>query len=118
MEQVTDYQEIKTTEDAFASLGVNYQEWLEARKGLPDDEIAYGELKHIVKALNIGQELDKGYYPWFHHKSSPSGFSYHDYDYDCARTHSLVGSRLLMLDIRRATYAGKQFLSVYSRYIN
>lgn len=116
MEQVTDYQEIKTTEDAFAFLGVNYQEWLEARKGLPDDEIAYGELKHIVKAINGGKEVDKGYYPWFWHKSSGSGFSY--YDYFCDFSGSVVGSRLLMVDHKRAIYAGQQFIQVYNRYIN
>jgi hypothetical protein len=111
-----DYKSIKTVEQAFEFLGINYQEFLDKYKGLPDDEVAHAEIKHIVKALNGGEWIEKGYYPWFNHKSSPSGFSYGDCV--CAYTYSYVGSRLLLVDSARAEYAGKQFIKVYDRYIN
>ncbi|MBA4849462.1 hypothetical protein [Emticicia sp. BO119] len=128
-EQITEYERkskgfrsIKTVEDAFEFLGINYQEWLDKRNNLEPHEIAYGQLTIIAKALNGGEwmtydDTDKyKYYPWFHAKGSGSGFAFDDYG--CGGAYSGVGSRLCSKSREIAEYAGKQFLNIYNQYIN
>lgn len=112
----SDWKTLDTVEKCFEYLGEDYTKFLEDRKHLPVDEIAHAELKFIVKALNGGKWVEKGYWPYFSHKGSPGGFSYRGFDFDF--THSRVGSRLLLADSERAIFAGKTFLHKYDNWIN
>jgi hypothetical protein len=120
--KTTDYRDIKTVEDAYAFLGIDYQEWLEKHKDLEPNVIAYMQLTYIVKALNGGEWMNYDdtneykYYPYFAASGSGSGFSCVGYYYVCS--NSGVGSRLTLKTSERAIYAGKQFLPIYNQYIN
>lgn len=120
--KTTDYKDIKTVEDAFSFLGINYTEWLEKHKELPSDVLAYMQLTHISKAINGGEWMtyentnEYKYYPWFYAKGSPSGFSFGVCGY--VRGNSSVGSRLTFKTREMAIYAGKQFIEIYNQYIN
>lgn len=54
------------------------------------------------------------YYPWFDF-SSGSGLSYDGYGYD--GSYSYVGSRLCYKTSALAIYAGKQFSSIYAKFM-
>lgn len=120
--QAFNYQDIKTVEDAFDFLGVNYEEWLELNMGLDDHVKAYIQLTYVAKALNGGEwmnyeDIDEyKYYPYFNASGSAPGFSC--LDCGCVRSHSRVGSRLTFKTREMAEYAGKQFLNLYNQCIN
>ena len=120
--ETTHYTDIKTVEDAFEFLGLDYKKWLQAREDQEADVLAYEKLRVIVKALNGGRVMDYNntdenkYYPLFNSFGSSAGFSYGDYF--CAFSRSVVCSRLCLIDSDRATYAGKQFIEVYNQFIN
>ncbi|MFD2962794.1 MULTISPECIES: hypothetical protein [Olivibacter] len=113
---------IKSFEDVLDDQGISKEQWLKSIDGISDDEIAYKQIKLIVKSLNEGWEpnwSDGGqykYYPWFEFDSSGPGFSYLAYDYDS--TGSLLGSRLVYKSSELARYAGKQFESIYNKFLN
>lgn len=113
-----DYRDIKTFEDACASVGI---QWIEP-ESLPDDVVAYMKLRIICQALNGGKWMDYSdtdetkYYPWFNASGSASGFSCGGYG--CVHSLSHVGSRLVYASSEMAKYAGNQFLNIYNQYIN
>jgi hypothetical protein len=119
-QNVTD--RIKSFEDVLEDLGLSSGEWSATIKDLSDDEIAYRQIKLVVKSLNEGWEPNWSdddeykYYPWFEFDSSGPGFSCFDYRYD--RTHSSLGSRLVYKSSELARYAGKQFESIYNKFLN
>ena len=118
----SDFRDIKTIEDAFDFLGLNYESWIEQYKHLPTDVLAYMQLTHIVKAINGGEWMDYSdtdvckYYPYFNASGSAYGFSF--CYCDCDSSGSLVGSRLCFKSRELAEYAGKQFSNIYNQYIN
>ena len=81
---------------------------------------AMAELSVIATALNEGWEANwadgdqRKYYPWFEHKSGV-GLSYGGYLYGVS--HAGVGSRLCYKTSDLATYAGKQFQSIYQKFL-
>lgn len=112
---------VKTFSDVLSENLISNQEWEEQNVGLSKDEIAYRAIKLIAKALNEGWEPDWDdddqykYYPYFEW-SVGSGFSF--FDYGCVNSHSFLGSRLYFKSSELATYAGKQFISIYNDYLN
>ncbi|MCY4781780.1 hypothetical protein ORI89_19190, partial [Sphingobacterium sp. UT-1RO-CII-1] len=116
------YTDIKTFEDACLATGRTLKSFESEHKGKSDDSYAYEQLKIISEALNGGNHMDYSdtdeykYYPYFNSVGSSVGFSYVDYHFDAA--HSGVGSRLTYKSSEIATYAGKQFLDIYNKYIN
>ena len=121
-QKISGYKEIKTVDDAFSFLGMDYGKWIVQHKDLPEDVQAYMQLTYIAKAINGGEWMDYSdtsvnkYFPWFHASGSASGFSCVDYGY--GRSNSLVSSRLCFKTREMAIYAGKQFLDIYNQYIN
>lgn len=119
---ISDFRNIKTIEDAFEFLGLNYQEWLEKYKDLTEDVLSYMKLTFIAKALNGGKWMDfedtkeDKFYPYFNASGSASGFSY--CACDCGALVSDVVSRHCYKRREIAEYAGKQFLNIYYHYIN
>ena len=107
-------EKIKTFEDACEILGDEDDIICQSH---PADEVAYAQLKVIVKALNEGWQPDWNnsnqykYYPWF---VMEGGFRFDDVHYHC--TGSLVGSRLCFKSRELAEYAGKTFKKLYEQY--
>lgn len=119
-QKITD--RIKNYEDACKELGIepiDYDEMKDA--GFTQDEILYRKIKTITQALNEGWKADWNdsdqykWYPWF--KMSSGGFVF--YDTNCGRSvaHAGNASRLCFKSDELATYAGKQFLQLYSDFI-
>ncbi|MDR3026017.1 hypothetical protein [Chryseobacterium sp.] len=113
---------IKDFHDVLEVLGIDADDFEEENEGLEEDELAYRQIKLIVKALNEGWTPDwtnsseAKYFPWFKMgSSSGSGFSFGDYAY--WRTASYVGSRLCFKSRELAEYAGKQFTEIYKKYM-
>jgi hypothetical protein len=113
---------IKTFSDVLKHLKID-EDWFEENNdGLSGDEIAYRQVKLIVKTLNEGWVPDwtnsneTKYYPWFKMgSSSGSGFSCRvcvGWD-----SHSLFGSRLCFKSRDLAEYAGEQFTEIYKKYM-
>lgn len=111
---------IETFEEALEHQGIDKDAFEESCNGLEKDEIAYKKVKIIAKALNNGWTPDWDnsneykYYPYFD-MCSGVGFSYSFYD--CWDSHSFVGSRLCFKSSDLATYAGKQFESIYKDFL-
>lgn len=110
---------VKTFDDACQALGKNVEEEVRAMIGLSIDESAYRKLKIIVEALNEGWKPDwtngkwDKYYPWFN-LSSGSGLRF--FGYVDRASGSVVGSRLCYKSSELATYAGTQFIDIYSDF--
>lgn len=113
------FDEIKTFEDACKELDINPQAVYFGNN--TPDEIAYKKLKIIIKAINQGWTPDwnnsnqNKYYPYFEVLSSGFGFSFTSYH--CARTFTIVGSRLCFESRDKAQYVGKQFLQIYNDFL-
>lgn len=111
---------IETFEEALEHQGIDKDAFEESCNGLEKDEIAYKKIKIIAKALNNGWTPDWDnsneykYYPYFDMRSGV-GFSNSIYDYWHSRTY--VGSRLCFKSSDLATYAGKQFESIYKDFL-
>jgi hypothetical protein len=77
-------------------------------------------MAHIAKVLNEGWEPswnnsnENKYYPWFK-MNSGSGLSCSGYDF--VLSYTSVGSRLVFKSAELATYAGNQFLDIYSKFL-
>ena len=78
---------IKTFPDVLNHLGIDQDDFNEENENLEIDEVAYRQIKLIVKALNQGWVPDWSnlneykYVPWFNMSSSSGvGFSYLGYD--------------------------------------
>jgi hypothetical protein len=104
---------VKTYEDACEILRVNPGG---GSFGTPD-EIAYSQLKRIVRALNEGwtpdwnNENERKWSPWFY-LNSP-GFRFGDSYFGVTHRGSAGGSRLCFKTEELSTYAAKQFLEIY-----
>jgi len=113
---------IKTYEDACSELGVQPIDEAKMKQiGFTDDEITYRKIKTITQALNEGWKCDWNdsnqykWYPWF--KMSSGGFVFCDTYCDYSRASAGNASRLCFSSDEIATYAGKQFLQLYSDFI-
>ena len=113
---------IKTYEDACAELGEQPMDEKKLKElGFTVDEITYRKLKTIIKALNEGWKCNWNdsnqykWYPWF--KMSSGGFVFDDADFDYSDAGAGYASRLCFKSDELATYAGKQFLQLYSDFI-
>lgn len=119
-QKITD--RIKNYEDACKELGIepiDYDEMKDA--GFTQDEILYRKIKTITQALNEGWKADWNdsdqykWYPWF--KMSSGGFVFRAAGCDCSVATAGCASRLCFKSDELATYAGKQFLQLYSDFI-
>ncbi|ASK29690.1 hypothetical protein CEY12_06035 [Chryseobacterium sp. T16E-39] len=113
---------IKSFSEVLNILEIDEDDFDEENEDLSADEVAYRQIKLIVKALNEGWIPDwtnskqYKYFPWFNMgSSSGSGFSYGGYGGWNAR--SAVGSRLCFKSRELAEYAGKQFTEIYKQYM-
>lgn len=123
---------IKTVADACKALGTTIEEQFppEVKNLFTDDELAYRELKLVVKALNQSDGKpwepdysnwdERKYYPWPDVDTSDgnkagSGFSDGGYYYDYADT--FVGSRLCFKSRELCQYAFNQFNDIYKRWL-
>jgi hypothetical protein len=108
--------------DVLIELNIDGKEFVEQTKNLSPDELAYKQLKLIVKAFNEGWTPDwtnsneYKYYPWFK-MGSPSGGGFSYYDYAYWRTGSTVGSRLCFKSADLAKHAGQLFESIYKDFL-
>lgn len=114
---------IKTIDDACNELGINTSifENMADIDGVEDSgSIDFLKATIITKALNEGWKpnwedtSEYKWFPWFKMKSG-FGFSGSDCTYAYSNTH--VGSRLCFKSEELATYAGKQFESIYKNYL-
>lgn len=111
---------IETFEEALEHQGIDKAEFEASCKGLEKDEIAYKKIKIIARALNNGwtpdwdNDNEYKYYPYFNMQSGV-GFSHSHYDR--WRTTTSVDSRLCYKSSDLATYAGKQFESIYKDFL-
>lgn len=117
-QKVTD--RIKTFEDVLEDNDISELDFKKSCKGLSEDEIAYKQIKLIVKSLNENwtpnwdDSNEYKYYPYFDMKSGGGfSFSYCDGWY----THTAVGSRLCFSKSYLAEYSGKQFTSIYEKFM-
>jgi hypothetical protein len=109
---------IKNFDDVLRENGIKKSDFEKSCEGLTKDEVAYKQVKEIVKAFNEGWIPDWDdsnqykYYPWFK-MGSPSGggFSCHV----CAVWYagSDVGSRLCFKNSDLAKHAANLFLDIY-----
>lgn len=115
-QKITD--RIKTYDDACEAIGK--RPGFDLLDDDTPDEIAYKQLKTIIKALNEGwiPDWNNGnetkYYPWFEFKKD-RGFVFSGFGYDC--TCSVVGSRLCFKSRELAEYAAKQFQPIYNNFL-
>lgn len=112
-----DYKQIKTFEQALEFKGETLEQFNERTKGMDVDMKGLAKIHVIVFALNGGEYVKQGYYPWFYNPSGSSrSFSVlaYRYVYDLA----VVGARQLLKTSKLALYAGETFPNEYSEYIN
>jgi hypothetical protein len=114
-QKITD--RVKTFADACEVLEIDQDDiWDESDD---QDEVAYKQLKVIVRALNEGWEPnynnsnERKWYPWFY-MDKPAGFRLDVCFYGVAGT--TVGARLVFKSEELARYAATQFLGLYSSY--
>lgn len=113
---------VKSFSDVLEVLGIDEDDFEISNDDLEEDEIAYRQIKLIVKALNDGWVPDwtntnqYKYAPWFNMGSS-SGVGFSCYGYVSWSAVSGVGSRLCFKSRELAEYAGKQFTEIYKKYM-
>lgn len=119
---------VKTFEDACSVVGISVDDVLvkindaSPFKGIEKQLQAQAKLLVIAQALNQGwlpdweDEDQEKWYPWFAHRSSGFGFSYTGFG--LSRSGTTVGSRLYYATDELATYAGKQFESLYNEMLS
>lgn len=107
---------IKSFEDALAANGETLEQFNERTKNDTPDEVGYKKVKAIVLALNEGETVKSGYWPWFRRLSSGVGLSCYVYVLD--GVYANVGSRLLLKSSSLARYAGEQFAAEYKEWID
>ena len=113
---------IKTFADAYAEADDETKRIYDMSVTSPatEDELAYKQLKLIIKVINEGWMPDwnntnqKKWFPYFA-LSSGFGFSYSYYYYSNA--HTSVGSRLCFKSEELSTYVGNQFLNLYEQFL-
>lgn len=118
IKKITD--RIKTLQDALDYNGKTLERFNWETERDTDQQKATKELEEIATALREGKNLemqDYWYYPYFEKPAGlGSGFSYFDYRY--VFTLSSVGARLCVDTSEKATYMGKQFISIYNRHLS
>ena len=107
---------IKSFKDALAANGETLEQFNERTKNDTPDEVGYKKVKAIVLALNEGETVKSGYWPWFRRVSSGVGLSF--IDFVIVVGIALVGSRLLLKNSSLAIYAGEQFAAEYKEWID
>ena len=113
-----DFRDIKTFEDACELLGISPNDV--CHQNDLSDEIAYKQLKVIVKAINQGwtPDWDNGgqckWWPWF---GGRAGFACSYSNTSAAIAYASVGSRLCFESKEKSDYAGKQFLDIYKQFL-
>lgn len=111
---------INTFDDVLRFHKICPIEFWNSCSGLEDDEIAYRQLKLIVKAYNKNEIPDynnsnqRKYEPRFWLDSSGAGFS--SFDFDLWSTASNVGAHLVYLNSDNLRDAVGKFLDIYERY--
>lgn len=118
--QKVDFRTIKTIEDALKATSTDPESI--NLPGLADDELAYRQLKTIIKAINNDDNFpdwnnrrQAKWFPWFWVLPSGSGFSGSDPVHRYGTTH--VGSRLCFSSEEACGYARVQFEEVYKRFL-
>ena len=121
-QEVTPMQSIKTVEDALNVTGMPVTpEFNEVPEKLREYFKAVYEAVVITKAIVGDWKADwndgsqRKWYPWF--KMSSGGFVFCDTYCDYSRASAGNASRLCFSSDEIATYAGKQFLQLYSDFI-
>lgn len=113
----------KTFADILSIAGVAEKDVIPFKKPKNDFQRgvnAAAKLMLIADVLNEGWAADwnnrtqRKYYPWLYYAGGGSGFSY--YDFDCAYSYSLVGSRLVFRSEELAKYAATQFNDIYNEF--
>ncbi|MDI6049587.1 hypothetical protein QLS31_07070 [Flavobacterium sp. XS2P24] len=113
---------IKSFDDVLRENGIVKLDFEKSCQGLTTDEVAYKQVKEIVKAFNEGWTPDwtnsnEGkYYPWFK-MGSPSGGGFSSDGYVRWRTGSFVGSHLCFKSSDLAKHAGQLFESIYKDFL-
>lgn len=119
-------EQIKTLEDAYAALGLTQSEEIPFASPKNDRQEAANSFVNatvLVEALNEKKRPDydentRKYEVWWNMRSEAAGgpgFSYADYN--CARSHSFVGARLVFHDWETARYAATQFPEVFKPFM-
>lgn len=109
---------IKTFDDVLRENGIKKNDFEKSCEDLTKDEVAYKQVKEIVKAFNEGWTPDwtdsneYKYYPWFK-MSSPSGGGFSCHGCDDWYSVSAVGSRLCYKSSDLAKHAANLFLDIY-----
>lgn len=112
-----DYKQIDSFEKALEFKGETVEQFNERTKNMETDIKGLEKIHVIVFALNGGEHLKSGYYPWFYNPNRSSvGFSYRDFNY--GNGNADVGARQLLKTSELARYAGRTFPNEYSQYIN
>ena len=109
-------EKIKSFEDALAANGETLDQFNERTKNDTPDEVGYKKIKAIVLALNEGETVKSGYWPWFRRVSSGVGLSCGDDGH--VSGFASVRSRLLLKSSSLARYAGEQFPAEYKEWID
>jgi hypothetical protein len=118
-EQKFSFRSIKTFDDACKAIGIDPDSI--NLPGLTDDELAYRQLKIIVKAINDGWTPDWSntneakWFPWFRVLPSGSGFSGSNSLNYCGFT--FAGSRLCYETKAKSDYAATQFSDIYQKFL-
>lgn len=112
-----DYRQIDSFEKVLEFKGETMEQFQKRTKGLDVDTVGYEKVKAIVFALNGGNNVKQGYYPWFYNPNRSSA-SFSCYDYYCGNDCASVGACLLLEERQVAIYAGNTFPKEYSQFIN
>jgi len=113
---------IKNFDDVLRENGIKKSDFEKSCDGLTKDEVAYKQLKEIVKAFNEGwipdwtNSNEYKYYAYFT-MGSPSGGGFSYYVFDVWRTLSVVGSRLCYKSSDLAKHAGQLFENIYKHFL-
>jgi len=117
-EKITD--RIKTFQDLLDYIGnKRAQEFEKSCENCSDHNIADKQVELICEVLNEGWVAEPfntsqyKYYPYFRVEGSAFVFN----DYGSWHQLTIVGSRLCFKNAELATYAGKQFIDIYTKLL-
>jgi hypothetical protein len=112
---------LQTFSDVLEVNGTDPVEFEKSLAGLSPDEVAYRQIKEIVKAYNQGwipdwdNSNETKYVPWFDMRNS-SGSGFADIGYGYGYSNAYVGSRLCFSKRKHAEDAGKKFTPIYKNF--
>lgn len=117
-QKITD--RIKTFQDVLDYIGKQRaQEFEDSCENCSDHNIADKQVELLSEVLNEGEVLNafdgkNKYYPYFQVSGSAFVFNFcHDWV-----ESTVVGSRLCFKNAELATYAGKQFIDIYTKLLS